>query len=97
MCLEFLRGLDGFDFRGEKAFRRWLYQAAERKIVDRVRYWRAERRDAELERHMPTDTDSEDDPELGADLLQPGLDRRSGGECAGADHDGLGIAHVGNR
>jgi len=44
-CRELLRGAGGFEDRGEGAFQRWLRQAAEHKIRNRVRHWRAARRD----------------------------------------------------
>ena len=50
VCLELLEGLDdGFEYRGEAAFRAWLYTAASRKIADRARYWRAKKRDVARE------------------------------------------------
>ena len=44
VCLETLREKGRVRFRSEAAFRQWLFKAAERKIIDRVRFWRAERR-----------------------------------------------------
>ena len=46
VCLELLGELSSIDYRGEAAFRAWLYRAAERKILDRARFWAAEKRDA---------------------------------------------------
>src|SRR5262249_40390333 len=40
-----------FEYRGPEAFRGWLYQWARHKVQDRVRYWRAGRRD--LGRQVP--------------------------------------------
>jgi RNA polymerase sigma-70 factor (ECF subfamily) len=45
-CREVLRDLPGDGWRDEAGFRRWLYLAAERKILDRVRYHGREKRGA---------------------------------------------------
>jgi len=45
VCREVLEDLDDLDYRGETAFRGWLYQQAVRKILDRDRYYHRERRD----------------------------------------------------
>jgi RNA polymerase sigma-70 factor (ECF subfamily) len=45
VCLELLRGLENFRYRGEAAFRHWLFTAALRKLVAKDRYWSAEKRD----------------------------------------------------
>ncbi len=44
-CREVLEDLGQFEYRGEAAFRRWLFQAAERKLMDRVRYYGRGKRD----------------------------------------------------
>lgn len=44
-CRELLRGMPRFDDRGEASFQRWIRQAAEHKIQNRARHWRARRRD----------------------------------------------------
>jgi RNA polymerase sigma factor (sigma-70 family) len=41
-----LEGAGRFEYRGEAAFRNWLYQTALRKLVDHLRYHRAQKRDA---------------------------------------------------
>jgi RNA polymerase sigma-70 factor, ECF subfamily len=46
VCREALSDMDAFEYQGEPAFRRWLFEAAERKIKDRARYWRRQKRDA---------------------------------------------------
>lgn len=46
VCREVLQHVDQFEYQGEAAFRNWLYQAALRKIIDRQRYYKAEKRDA---------------------------------------------------
>jgi RNA polymerase sigma-70 factor, ECF subfamily len=45
VCREVLLGRDRFEFQGEAAFKSWLYTTALRKIVEKDRYWRAEKRD----------------------------------------------------
>lgn len=45
VCREVLARADAFDYRGERAFRAWLCEAALRKIRDRRHYHRAQRRD----------------------------------------------------
>lgn len=45
VCREVLKDLPGFSYQGEAAFRAWLYQAALRKLIDRQRYYRADKRD----------------------------------------------------
>jgi RNA polymerase sigma factor (sigma-70 family) len=45
VCREVLAGFDRFEYQGEAAFRNWLYQAALRKLVDHLRYHRAQKRD----------------------------------------------------
>lgn len=49
VCREALEEIGEIEFRGEGAFRQWLYTNAERKIIDRARYWAAERRDPRRE------------------------------------------------
>lgn len=44
-CREVLADMPGFHYQGEAAFRAWLQQAALRKIIDRQRYYRADKRD----------------------------------------------------
>ena len=43
VCREALLESPTLEFRGERAFRRWLFTVAERKIIDRARYWNAAR------------------------------------------------------
>jgi RNA polymerase sigma-70 factor (ECF subfamily) len=49
VCREVLGELGVFEYRGEQAFRRWLFLHAERLLVDRARYWGAQRRDVARE------------------------------------------------
>lgn len=44
VCVEILQHEGSFEYRGPEAFRGWLYTWARRKIQDRSRYWRAEKR-----------------------------------------------------
>ena len=45
VCREILERLGDFEYRGEPAFRGWLFRVAERLIVDRARYYQRDRRD----------------------------------------------------
>ena len=45
-CREVLQDLDQLRQRDEAHFKQWLFEASERKILDRARYWRREKRDA---------------------------------------------------
>lgn len=49
VCREVLEHADNFEYQGEAAFRSWLYQAALRKLIDRQRYYKAEKRDTARE------------------------------------------------
>ena len=62
-CRAALEGLSDFEYRGEAAFRRWLYKAAERKILDRVRFNGRARRDTKRNRELGPAA-SADDPSL---------------------------------
>ena len=45
VCREVLQDIGDFEYRGEAAFRRWLFETAERKLKDRARYWGRAKRD----------------------------------------------------
>lgn len=45
VCLDILRNLQGFDYRGEAAFRQWLFTTAKNKLLEFERYWSAGKRD----------------------------------------------------
>lgn len=45
VCREILRDLDGFEYRGEPAFREWLFARARHKLLRRARDLHAMRRD----------------------------------------------------
>lgn len=49
VCRELLERLEGFDYRDEKSFRKWLYNAAVHKISHRERHYMAQRRDVKRE------------------------------------------------
>jgi RNA polymerase sigma-70 factor (ECF subfamily) len=47
VCREALENLGGFTYRGEAAFRHWLFTMARRKLADRDEYLGAEKRDVD--------------------------------------------------
>lgn len=49
VCLDLLRNLRDFEYRGETQFRHWLCLAARNKVRERNRYFTAERRDGDRE------------------------------------------------
>jgi RNA polymerase sigma factor (sigma-70 family) len=46
-CRELLRGASRFEDQGDASFERWLRSAAEHKLQNRARHWRAQRRQGE--------------------------------------------------
>lgn len=46
VCREILTGRERFADQGDAAFKGWLFTTALRKIVDKQRYWTADKRDA---------------------------------------------------
>ncbi|MCA8953339.1 MAG: sigma-70 family RNA polymerase sigma factor [Planctomycetes bacterium] len=56
VCREVLQGSSGFEYRGDGAFRRWLCTAALRKIVERDRAMKTQKRDVRREQVAATDT-----------------------------------------
>lgn len=46
-CRELLRGASKFEDQGDASFERWLRSAAEHKLQNRARHWRAQRRQGE--------------------------------------------------
>lgn len=46
VCRRALEGLDGFEYRGEAAFRKWLLVACTNRLRDKQRYWLRDKRDA---------------------------------------------------
>lgn len=49
VCREVLADIDGFEYRGDEAFRKWLFIQAARKILDKNRFYGRSRRDAARE------------------------------------------------
>jgi RNA polymerase sigma-70 factor, ECF subfamily len=75
VCREVLEHIARFEHRSEAGFKQWLYRTAERKIIDRYRYYTAEKRDAAREvPPLPTGEASED-----ADILALALRDAQGG------------------
>ena len=46
VCREVIEHIDRFEHRSDLGFKQWLYRTAERKIIDRFRYYTAEKRAA---------------------------------------------------
>ena len=61
-CREVLASLGETSWESEAHFKRWLYSAALNKIKKKLRYWRAEKRDALREARAPAASGSEGDP-----------------------------------
>ncbi|MBL8753777.1 MAG: sigma-70 family RNA polymerase sigma factor [Planctomycetes bacterium] len=53
---EALAELPGFEWRGEAAFRHWLYTRAQHKLQDRIKFVQAQRRDPAREVPPPEDS-----------------------------------------
>jgi RNA polymerase sigma-70 factor (ECF subfamily) len=49
VCREVPTDLADFEYRGEESFRAWLFLMASRKLVDRHRYYRQDKRDVRAE------------------------------------------------
>lgn len=54
VCREVLQDMRGFEFQGEAPFRKWLFQKALSKIVDRKRRWLTDKRDPAREATLDT-------------------------------------------
>lgn len=52
VCREALEHQEGFEYRGQPAFRAWLFTTAVNKIKDRLRYYTAQKRDVARETHV---------------------------------------------
>ncbi len=65
---EVLSDLTAFEWRGEAAFRHWLYVKAQRKLIDKARHVGAARRSPERERAL---SERSQDAALAARLLSP--------------------------
>lgn len=55
VCREVLEDAGTFEYRGERSFKKWLYLTAQHKLVDRARFYQAEKRDVKRERPMATE------------------------------------------
>lgn len=64
VCAEAVDRLDRQLYSDEVVFRNWLFRRAERKILDRGRYYRRERRDAAREVQAGSLSESDWDPAL---------------------------------
>ena len=53
VCREILANLDRFQHGGDADFRNWVFRTADRKVVDRHRYYTAQRRDPARELGEP--------------------------------------------
>ena len=49
VCRKVIEHIDRFEHRSEAGFKQWLYRTAERKIIDRYRYYTADKREAARE------------------------------------------------
>lgn len=76
VCREVLEGLaqGRMEYRGEREFKQWLYQAALFKLQNRWRYYAAERRDARRETGDAAESDDPRVAELLASLCTPSRD-----------------------
>jgi RNA polymerase sigma-70 factor (ECF subfamily) len=70
VCRDLLGAREGFEFRGEDRFRAWLFTSALRKILEKQRFHRVEKRDPARELPAPTG----DEGALAVSLLTPSLD-----------------------
>jgi RNA polymerase sigma-70 factor (ECF subfamily) len=52
VCREVLEDCEDFEYRGEAAFRAWLFEKALSKIRNRARYWQAQKRDARRDQDL---------------------------------------------
>ncbi len=71
VCREVLEDMAGFEYRGEGQFRKWLFAKAASKIVDRHRYWLAEKRHPAVERRVADGDSSGDALSLPASFASP--------------------------
>ncbi len=59
VCLDVMRDMEGFEYRGVGAFKSWLFQRALHKILNKHRFWSSKKRDAG--REVAIDDDARDD------------------------------------
>lgn len=69
ICREVLEHVaDGrLEYRGERAFKEWLYRAALIKVLNRQRFWKAEKREAGKQRPLVDDADRGVTPPVASD------------------------------
>lgn len=85
VCREMLQNLEGFEYRGEAAFRQWLHRTALRKIIDRQRYYRAGKRDAGREANPPSHLSGDQIARLAMTLGTPSRDAMMREELQGLE------------
>lgn len=77
VCRELLQQLGSFDYRGEAAFKAWLFTAAMRKLVERQRYYEADKRDVGREVRPATSTGSADLIDVYKHVMTPSRDAQA--------------------
>jgi DNA-directed RNA polymerase specialized sigma24 family protein len=100
-CREVLADLSGFEYREEAGFRRWLFRAAERKILDRARFHGREKRDAKRQEALPAGESGVLDcyasfctpSQVAASARGAGAPRGGDGEAAGTYREVLRLRH----
>lgn len=78
---EVLGNLEDFEWRGEAAFRHWLYTRAQHKLVDKARFVAAERRTPDREQELSPEASSAVGAHLGS-LITPSREVASQEEIA---------------
>ena len=75
VCREVLERIgDGrFEYQGEAAFKQWLFQAAEHKMQNKHRFYRADRRDGAKEVRPAGDDDSAGTQDLPGRVTSPSM------------------------
>jgi RNA polymerase sigma-70 factor (ECF subfamily) len=71
VCREVIEHIDRFEHQSEDGFRQWLYRTAERKTIDRLRYYTA------AKRHAGREVDGEDSLLEGTRRLFPSPSRQA--------------------
>ncbi len=94
VCREVLQDAGRFEYLGEEAFRQWLYNAALRKILDRRRYWRAERRDVGREEAVVVSAEARPSAFTPQELqrISTGISTPSGAAMVREEAERLGLA-----
>jgi len=70
-CMAIIKALPHFEYRGEEAFRGWLYTAVANKVLEHERDARAQLRDARRELPMPAGDDDHALSGVDAKVLSP--------------------------